>query len=57
MDKQESPQIVGLRPPMRLQICYAGKLQCESTEYFGPVATKMTSQRLSVQSAGPSVTL
>ena len=35
----------------------AGKLYCESTEYFGEFATTMISQRLSLQGAAPSATV
>ena len=37
-----------------LAIFLAGKLDCESTEYFSAFATTMTSQHLSIQGIGPS---
>ena len=35
----------------------AGKLEWESTEYFGAYATTMILQRLSIQSVAPSLTV
>ena len=35
------------------RIFVAGKLQCESAEYFGAFVTTVTSQRLSIQSGAP----
>ena len=40
-----------------LAICLAGTLQSESNEYFGAFATKVTSQRISVQSIAPFATV
>ena len=47
---------MGLRPPGAdvLANFLAGKLHCESTEYFGEFATTMISARLSLQGAAPS---
>ena len=35
----------------------AGKLECQSTEYFGAFATTLISQRLSLQRVVPYVTV
>ena len=42
---------------MCLQIFLAGKLYCESTEYFDAFATTMISERLSLQGVAPSATV
>ena len=55
--KQEKTTNCGTRAVDVLTNFLAGKLECESTEYFGAFATTMTSQRLSVQSVVPSATV
>ena len=49
---------MGLRPTANVpDKVLAGKLQCESAEYFGVLATTMTSQRVSIRSAAPSASV
>ena len=54
---QENPTNCGSKASDVLGNFIAGKLLCESTEYFIAFATTMTSQRLSIQSVAPSATV
>ena len=59
MVNQKNPKIVGLRPPISWTNFLSRQKysQCESTEYFGALATMITSQRLSIQSVAISATV
>ena len=55
--KQEKPTNRGTKAADVLANFLAGKLQCESIEYFSAFATTMTSVRISFQSVAPSATV
>ena len=51
---QEKPTIYGTKAADVLSKCFTRQ---KSTEYFGAIATTMTSQRLSIHSVAPSTTV
>ena len=57
LSKQEKLANCGTKAADVLVKFVAGKLERESTEYFGALATTMTPQRLSIQSVAPYATV